>query len=123
MRGKLTVAQQGEGLPFVPQRIFMIHEVPSREARGEHAHRLCHQVLICVHGQCVAIADDGKNRQEFLLDENNKALYMPPLIWGTQYRYGPDTVLLVLASHAYDPDDYIRDYREFLDIVADSSSR
>jgi UDP-2-acetamido-3-amino-2,3-dideoxy-glucuronate N-acetyltransferase len=117
MRGKLTVAQTGQGLPFLPQRIFMVHDVPSRETRGEHAHRECHQLLICVHGQCVAVADNGMVRQEFLLDANNKALYMPPLIWGTQYRYSTDAVLLVLASHAYDQADYVRDYREFLTMV------
>ena len=122
IRGKLTVAQEGEGMPFVPQRIFMVHGVPSRETRGEHAHRKCHQLLICVHGQCVAIADDGRLRQEFLLDAGHKALYMPPRIWGTQYRYSGDAVLLVLASHPYDPDDYVRDYREFLAMVEAGAS-
>lgn len=117
MRGKLTVAQAGAGLPFIPQRIFMVHDVPSRETRGEHAHRECHQLLICVQGQCVAVADNGTVRQEFVLDANNKALYMPPRIWGTQYRYSVDAVLLVLASHPYDPADYVRDYREFVSMV------
>ncbi len=122
MRGKLTVAQTGAGLPFVPQRIFMVHDVPSRETRGEHAHRECHQLLICVHGQCVAVADNGRVRQEFMLDANNKALYMPPLIWGTQYRYSADAVLLVLASHSYDAADYVRDYREFVSMVGGTAA-
>lgn len=122
MRGKLTVAQFGDGLPFVPQRIFMVYDVPSRETRGEHAHRECHQLLICVHGQCVAVADDGWKRQEFLLDASHKALYMPPRIWGTQYRYSEDAVLVVLASHAYNPADYVRDYREFQTMVEAGAS-
>lgn len=117
MRGKLTVGQVGDGLPFVPQRIFMVHDVPNREVRGEHAHRVCHQLLICVRGQCLAVADDGRVRQEFLLDAPDRALYMPPHIWGTQYRYSSDALLVVLASHVYDPADYIRDYREFLTMV------
>jgi UDP-2-acetamido-3-amino-2,3-dideoxy-glucuronate N-acetyltransferase len=122
MRGKLTVAQEGQGLPFIPHRIFMVHDVPSRDTRGEHAHRECHQLLICVHGECIAVADDGSRRQEFLLDANDKALYMPPRIWGTQYRYSTDAVLLVLASLPYDPTDYIRDYREFLSLVEEKAS-
>lgn len=122
MRGKLTVAEEGQGLPFIPHRIFMVHDVPSRETRGEHAHRECHQLLICVHGQCVAVADNGRARQEFLLDANSKALYMPAGIWGTQYRYSMDAVLLVMASHPYDPNDYVRDYREFLTMVGETAS-
>jgi acetyltransferase-like isoleucine patch superfamily enzyme/dTDP-4-dehydrorhamnose 3,5-epimerase-like enzyme len=117
IRGKLTVGEVEKGLPFVPQRIFMVHDVPNRETRGEHAHRECHQLLICVTGHCVAVADDGKARQEFLLNTNSRALYMPPRIWGTQYQYSEDAVLLVLASHPYDPDDYVRDYRAFLALV------
>lgn len=117
IRGKLTVGEVGNGLPFAPQRMFMVHDVPNREARGEHAHRECHQLLICAHGQCIAVADDGSTRQEFLLNSNSQALYMPPMIWGTQYRYGKDAVLMVLASHAYDPNDYIRNYQEFLETV------
>ncbi len=121
MRGKLTVAEYGQNLPFSPQRIFMVHDVPSRETRGEHAHRECHQLLICAHGQCLAVADNGKVRQEFLLDTNRKALYMPPHIWGTQYRYSADAVLIVLASHPYDPADYVRDYQEFLSLVEETA--
>jgi UDP-2-acetamido-3-amino-2,3-dideoxy-glucuronate N-acetyltransferase len=121
IRGKLTVAQEGQGLPFVPHRIFMVNNVPSRETRGEHAHRECHQLLICVHGQCVAVVDDGRQRQEFQLDASNKALYMPPRIWGTQYRYSADALLLVLASHPYDPNDYIRDYREFRTMIDEAN--
>lgn len=120
IRGKLTVGEVGNGLPFVPQRMFMVHDVPNRETRGEHAHRECHQLLICAHGQCVAVADDGNARQEFLLNSNDKALYMPPKIWGTQYRYSESAVLVVLASQAYDPQDYIRSYQEFLKMVGGS---
>lgn len=116
-RGKLTVAEYGGQLPFVPHRIFMVHDVPSRESRGEHAHRECHQLLICVRGELVAVVDDGRNREEFVLDTPDKALYMPPKIWGTQYRYSSDALLIVLASHPYDSDDYVRDYQEFVTMV------
>lgn len=118
IRGKLTVGEFEDDLPFQPQRYFIVYDVPSRETRGEHAHRACHQVLICVRGSCVAIADDGNTRQEFVLDGCNRALHMPPMIWGTQYKYSPDAILLVFASHHYDPDDYIRDYDQFLSEVA-----
>ena len=114
LRGALTACEMGSELPFQPKRFFLVHDVPSTESRGSHAHKECHQILFCVAGQVRAIVDDGKVRQEFLLDNPRKGLYMPPLIWGTQYEYSPDAVLLVLASHSYDSGDYIRDYSEFL---------
>lgn len=113
LRGALTACEMGIDLPFEPKRFFLVHDVPSTEARGSHAHKECHQILFCVSGQVRAIADDGITRQEFLLNSPSKGLYMPPLIWGTQYSYSADAVLLVLASHRYDPEDYVRDYSEF----------
>ncbi len=37
------------------------------------------------------------------------------MTWGIQYRYSRDAILLVFASDLYDPEDYIRDYEEFLE--------
>jgi UDP-2-acetamido-3-amino-2,3-dideoxy-glucuronate N-acetyltransferase len=113
-RGKLAFTEYDEAFPFRPRRHFLVFGVPADQRRGEHAHRLCHQYLICVAGSCAAVVDDGTRREEVLLDRPELGLYMPPMIWGTQYRYSADAVLLVLASHHYDPDDYIRDYQDFL---------
>lgn len=113
LRGALTACEMESDLPFQPKRFFLVHNVPSTESRGSHAHKECHQILFCVSGQVRAIVDDGIVRHEFLLDSPSKGLYMPPMIWGTQYEYSAHAVLLVLASHSYDPADYIRDYSEF----------
>ena len=94
----------------------MVFDVPSAETRGEHAHRECHQFLICVRGSCAVVADDGVNRQEFVLNRPEHGLYLPPMTWGIQYKYSPDALLLVFASHYYEAADYIRDYEEFLQV-------
>lgn len=114
IRGSLTVGEFEKQIPFSPKRYFMVFSVPSKETRGEHAHRACHQFLICVRGSCSVLADDGKQRSEVFLDAPDKGLYLPPMIWGVQYKYSADAMLLVFASHPYDPDDYIRDYSDFL---------
>jgi acetyltransferase-like isoleucine patch superfamily enzyme/dTDP-4-dehydrorhamnose 3,5-epimerase-like enzyme len=113
IRGSLVVGEYSKHIPFVPQRFFIVYDVPSRETRGEHAHRECEQFLVCIRGSCAVVADDGRNRQEFTLDSPGVGVYLPPMTWGIQYRYSPDAALLVFASHHYDPDDYIRDYDEF----------
>lgn len=113
-RGALTVGEVTEELPFRPERYFVIHDVPSAELRGEHAHKRCEQFLICLHGSCRVLLDDGKSRCEVTLDHPAAGLYMPALIWGTQYRYTNDAVLLVFASRPYEADDYLRTYDDFL---------
>jgi acetyltransferase-like isoleucine patch superfamily enzyme len=118
LRGSLVAANFQSDLPFVPQRFFTVFGVPSTDVRGAHAHRKCHQLLVCVQGSVSALVDDGSGRQEFVLDSPDVGLHMEPMIWGTQYRYSPDAVLMVLASHPYDADDYIRDHDEFLAEVA-----
>lgn len=117
MRGSLVAGEIDKNIPFSPKRFFVVHDVPSREIRGEHAHHACEQYMICVAGSVRAVVDDGTRRVEHVLDRPDRGLYMPPLTWGTQYDYSPDAILLVLASHAYDAEDYIRDYEEFLAIV------
>ena len=114
LRGSLSVGELGKHLPFAPNRYFLVFDVPNAEVRGEHAHRLCHQFFVCVVGHCNAVVDDGKQGQEVRLDRKTLGLYMPPMTWGVQYKYSADAVLMVLASHVYDPSDYIRDYSEFL---------
>ena len=117
LRGSLAFSEDGKHIPFEMRRFFLVHKVPTKEVRGEHAHRTLHQFLVCIHGRCSVLADDGDRRQEFLLDDPTIGLHVPPLVWAVQYKYSPDAVLLVIASAAYDPSDYIRDYSEFLHFV------
>ena len=116
MRGSLTALEFTSDLPFMPARMFSVFGVPSAEVRGEHAHRVCQQLLVCVNGSVSVLVDDGERRDEMTLDDPGLGLYMPPMLWGTQFGYSADAVLVVLASHAYDGADYIRDYEAFLEI-------
>ena len=116
-RGALTVGEIPSDIPFEPARYFVISKVPSKELRGEHAHKLCKQFLICLAGSCCVLLDDGHRRSMVTLDRPEIGLYMPPMIWGTQYSYSADAVLLVFASHHYDPSDYINSYSEFISTI------
>lgn len=113
-RGSLTVGEVPTEVPFSPARYFAVYGVPSVELRGEHAHKRCQQFLICLHGSCRVLLDDGNQRCEVTLDRPDMGVFMPEMVWGTQYRYSPDAVLLVFASRPYEADDYLRTYDEFL---------
>lgn len=114
IRGSLTVGEFERSIPFTAKRYFMVFDVPSVETRGEHAHLECHQFLVCVRGSVSVVADDGHKRREFTLDRPDLGLHLPPMVWGIQYKYSSDALLLVFASHYYDSNDYIRDYDEFV---------
>ena len=116
-RGDLTVGEFENEVPFRPKRYFIVSGVPSGEIRGEHAHKRCHQFLICAYGQCSVTVDDGTARLEVLLNTPSIGIYVPPMIWGRQWQYSADAALLVFASEIYDPSDYIRDYDMFVNAV------
>ncbi|HEY5975461.1 MAG TPA: WxcM-like domain-containing protein [Geobacteraceae bacterium] len=118
LRGSLSFGEYDQHLPFIPKRYFLVYDVPSSEVRGEHAHRDLHQFLICIKGSCSVVVDDGHRREEVRLDKPSLGLHIPPMVWATQYKYTSDAVLLVLASATYEAADYIRDYDEFLRLVA-----
>jgi dTDP-4-dehydrorhamnose 3,5-epimerase-like enzyme len=113
-RGDLSVGEFDKEIPFLPKRYFLVMNVPSDKTRGEHAHRQCHQFLVCVKGSCAVVVDDLDQRCEVQLDSPDLGVYLPPMTWGIQYKYSSDAVLLVFASDYYAADDYIRDYDEFV---------
>ncbi len=117
LRGCLTFAQTGGLLPFEPVRFFIVYGVPSRDVRGEHAHRRCHQLLIGASGTLSVVLDNGTQRAEVALTDPSLALHIPPMVWATEYKYSADATLVVFTSDHYDPDDYIRDYDEYLKAV------
>jgi hypothetical protein len=91
--------------------------VSSSRVRGEHAHRACEQFLIATHGALSVVVDDGANRAEVRLSDPTVGLYLPPMVWGIQYKFDRNSVLLVVASRPYEADDYIRNYDMFRELV------
>jgi UDP-2-acetamido-3-amino-2,3-dideoxy-glucuronate N-acetyltransferase len=114
LRGSLSFGEVDRQVPFEVKRYFLVFDVASEQVRGEHAHRTLHQFLVCVAGRCHVVTDDGTSRHEAVLESPAKGVYIPPMVWATQYKFTRDAVLLVLASEYYDPADYIRDYGDFL---------
>lgn len=114
IRGHLTVAQWNQHLPFEPKRVFFVHHVPSVRVRGEHAHKECQQILVSLSGSVNVVVDNAEVREEYILDDCSRGLFIPAGIWASQYRYSSDAVMGVFASHDYDEADYIRDYEAYV---------
>lgn len=113
VRGNLIAVEFDTDFPFLPERFFMIYDVPSKEVRGEHAHRTCEQVLVILSGTVVVTIDDGISHEEIHLSDPRIALYIPPMVWGFQSAFSAEAILGVFASQHFDSDDYVDSYDEF----------
>jgi len=116
-RGSLSFVEGERHIPFAIKRVFYIYDVPQDIERGGHAHKECHQFLICLNGSIHVLLDDGREKNEVRLDSPCRGLYIAPCVWGGQSQFTPGSVLVVLTSHLYDPDDYLRDYDAFLEYI------
>ena len=106
-------------LPFEVKRVYYLYDVPVDSVRGFHAHKELEQLLISLGGHIDVEMDDGKEGiRTYTLDSPKKILYVGPSYWRTMTWRTPNTTLLVLASQEYNPDDYIRDYDEFIKFAA-----
>ena len=113
-KGNITSLNNGIDSPFEVNRVFYIYDIPSGEDRGAHAHKLCHQLLVAVTGSFEVEIFDGNERNRFLLNQPNKGLHVPPGIWASEFNFSGGGVCLVLASHEYDENDYVRDISSFI---------
>lgn len=102
-------------IPFEVKRIYYLYEVQDQSIRGDHAHKELYQVIIGLNQGLKIEIDDGQNVKTFMLDNPQEGLLIVPGIWRSLTDFSPDSVCLVLASEFYIEDDYIRNYKEFLD--------
>ncbi len=120
-RGSLIALEKDYNIPFNVNRVYYIFDTKDGVRRGYHAHIKLNQMAICVKGSCTFVLDDGKTREEVLLNTPNQGLLIEGLVWREMYNFSSDCVLVVLASEHYDEDDYIRDYHKFMDAVIDET--
>jgi acetyltransferase-like isoleucine patch superfamily enzyme len=118
MRGNLTTGAFGADVPFLPKRYFIVFGIEDHKVRGAHALKTTHQFVLCVHGACSLLLDDGSAREVVELNTPNLGIYLPPLTWSMQYKHSADAVLAVFCSALYDPEDYVRDYDAFVALAS-----
>lgn len=112
-RGSLIPIEAKKDVPFDVKRLYYIYNTNKDVVRGKHAHLNLEQVLIPINGSCSLRLDDGVRKEDILLNDRTKGIYIASNIWREMYNFSPDCVLLVLASEYYNEKDYIRDYDEF----------
>lgn len=111
--GDLVVMEGLVNVPFAIARVFVVR-APEGAIRGQHAHKACAQFLTCPRGSVEVICNDGTQTAEFELNHPNIGLYIPSGIWAEQRYIAKDSALTVLCDRVYEPEDYIRQYPDFL---------
>lgn len=114
-KGNISVVQNGDTVPFDVKRVYYLYDVPGGESRGAHAHRGLSQLIVAVSGSFRVVLDDGRVKRSFVLNRPYQALYVKPGIWRVLEDFSSGAVCMVLASEVYQEEDYIRDYKEFLE--------
>lgn len=122
-RGHLVSFEEKRDIPFEVKRVYYMFDTKPGFVRGKHAHKNLEQLLVCVHGSVKILLDDGKEREEVLLDNPYEGLYLAHNVWREMYDFSDGAVLMVFASEYYDEDDYIRDYDEFLKFVSSEKKK
>jgi dTDP-4-dehydrorhamnose 3,5-epimerase-like enzyme len=112
--GALGVVEKDSPFPFPLKRVYFLYDVPSNAVRGSHAHKKLNQLIVAASGSFEVELDDGRTKTKFLLSSPNAGLTVPPGYWRTLKDFSAGSTALVFASEEYDPDDYIRDYDEFV---------
>lgn len=116
-RGQLVALEEHKDIPFEIKRVYYMYDTGKGVTRGQHAHKSLEQILICIHGSCKLMLDNGKEKKIVALEKPYEGLYISNNIWREMYDFSSDAVLMVLASDVYKEEDYIRNYDEFLKFV------
>lgn len=111
--GNITALNNFIDLSFKIERAYYLYDVPGGEVRGGHAHKELQQLIIAASGGFDVTLDDGINRKTVSLNRPYYGLYIVPGIWRDLSNFSSGSICLVLASHKYDENDYVRDYSEF----------
>lgn len=120
--GNLTVVEgDSNPLPFDINRVYYLYDVPAGEERGGHSHRELQQFLVAINGAFDVVIDDGVKSKRITLNRPFMGLHIVPGIWRVLDNFTSGAVCLVMASHHYDENDYIRDYDKFLELTKDKS--
>lgn len=120
-RGQLVALEELKDIPFVIKRIYYMYDTKEGVRRGFHAHKSLEQILICVHGSCKILLDNGKEKKIVSLERPYEGVYVANNMWREMYDFSSDAVLMVVASDYYKEEDYIRNYEEFLKYVEENS--
>ncbi len=113
-RGNLSFIEENKHIPFAIQRVYWIYDVPGGEFRGSHAFRTTEEFILALSGSFDVILNDGSGERKYSLTRSYYGIYIPEMVFRRLENFSTNSLALVLTSALYNPDDYIREFDEFL---------
>jgi hypothetical protein len=113
-RGNLTFFESLNHIPFEIKRIYWIYDVPGGEFRGGHAFKEQNEFIIALSGSFDVVIDNGASEKRTHLNRSYFGLLVPSMHWRLMENFATNSLALIVSDLEYDPDDYIRDYKEFI---------
>ena len=114
-KGNLTEVENGKIAGFDTERVFFIYDIPGGASRGGHAHKTLRELIIAASGSFDVYINDGTRERTFHLNRPSQALLLSAGVWEELRNFSSGAVALVLASEHYAPEDYIRNFEEFIE--------
>ncbi|MBR5897879.1 MAG: WxcM-like domain-containing protein [Muribaculaceae bacterium] len=116
-RGNLSFIQNSDQIPFDIKRAYWIYDVPGGRNRDGHAFRTQEEFIVALSGSFDVVLNDGVEKKRFHLSRSYYGLYVPPMTWREIDNFSTNAVAMVLSSTLYSPDDYIRDYEQYKQLL------
>jgi hypothetical protein len=116
-RGNLSFIEYPNHIPFDIKRVYWIYDVPGGEKRGGHAYKNLYELIIAISGSFDVIIDTGLEIKKITLNRSYKGVYIPKMVWRSLDNFSTNSLCLILASNAFDQEDYIRDYNDFKSLI------
>jgi hypothetical protein len=116
-RGNLSFIEAPSNIPFEIKRVYWIYDVPGGEKRGGHAYKNLYELIIAISGSFDVTIDTGTEIKKFTLNRSYKGVYIPKMVWRSLDNFSTNSLCLILASNAFDHEDYIRDYNDFKSLI------
>ena len=114
-KGNLTEVENDKIAGFDTERVFFIYDIPGGASRGGHAHKTLRELIIAASGSFDVYINDGTRERTFHLNRPSQALLLSAGVWEELRNFSSGAVALVLASEHYAPEDYIRNFDEFIE--------
>lgn len=116
-RGNLTIISKHDNFNWETKNIYIIHDIPEKGTRGNHAHKTLRQIIFAISGSFNVSLFDGQKRKTYILDTPSKGLIIPKMVWIKMYDFVKNTVILVLTDGDYDESEYIRNISDYQDSI------